>query len=158
MKYLSVLFFALALVWTWNTIHSKPNLGSETHSGIQAAMAKLVIATVTAKKPNATDFLIQKMRSEERENGEVRVHFQYAYAEPDSEGQKVTSQVAGIAVLEKSTGDQWTLKKVQATNDNISFEKGLVITAGPDDPAPAEEPVPAAEPAAPAPEQNSPGH
>ncbi len=151
MKYLSVLFFAVALAWTWNTIHSKPNLDSETHAGIQSAMAKLVRATVTAKKPQAQDFLIQKMRTEERENGEVRVHFQYAYSEPDAGGLKVTSQVAGIAVLEKSTGEQWSLKKVQATNDTISFEKGLVITAGPDDaalnpesPAPPQSETPAA--------------
>ena len=136
MKYLSVLFFAVAMAWTWNTIHSKPNLGAETHSGIQAAMAKLVIASVSTKKPNATDFLIQKMRSEERENGEVRVHFQYAYKEPDTDGQKVTATVAGVAVLEKSTGEQWALKKVQATNDSIEFEKGLMITPGPDDPNP----------------------
>lgn len=147
MKYLSVLIFTALLVGTWSVIHSKPNLDSETHSGIQAAMAKLVIATVSAKKPQATDFLIQKMRTEERENGEVRVHFQYAYAEPDSQGQKVTSQVAGIAVLEKATGDQWALKKVQATNDNLVFEKGLVITAGGDDEALNPETQPEAAPA-----------
>lgn len=140
MKYLSVLFFAVALAWTWNTVHSKPNLDSETHSGIQAAMAKLVRATVMAKKPQATNFLIQKMRTEERDNGEVRVQFQYAYSEPDSEGVKVTSQVAGIATLEKTSGDQWSLKKVQATNDVITFEKGLVITPGPEGDTGAETP------------------
>lgn len=139
MKYLSVLFFTLALAWTWNTVHSTPNIDAETHSGIQAAMARLVHSAVMNKKPQAQNFVVQKMRTEEQDNGEVRVYFQYSFSEPDGEGHPTVSKISGIATLQKSVAandetEQWQLKKVQATNDAIEFGEGLKITPGADEP------------------------
>lgn len=163
MKYLSVLLFAIALAWTWNIINSQASIGSQTHAGIQSAMAQLVQTTVLNKRPQARDFLIQKMRTEEREGGEVRVYFQYAFNEPDVQGKLVASQISGIATLVRSDAtapegtERWQLKKVQTTNDVISFERGMVISPGMD--TEAEEPVSETQgeaPAAPVPAPEAP--
>lgn len=166
MKYLSVLFFAWALIWTWNIVHSSTGLNTETHSGIQSAMAQLIQATILQKRPHARDFLIQKMRTEEREEGEVRVYFQYAFNEPDSDGQVVATQISGVASLERShsgsgeASEQWSLKNVRTTNDVISFDKGLMITPGAENSGQATVPPPSElapqPPTAPAPAPVSP--
>src|SRR5690606_37377197 len=91
-------------------------------------------------------------------------YFQYAFNEPDVQGKLVASQISGIATLVRSDAtapegtERWQLKKVQTTNDVISFERGMVISPGMD--TEAEEPVSETQgeaPAAPStvPEQNT---
>lgn len=138
MKYLSVLFFALAFTWTWNAITSIPAIGIQTHSGIQASMAELIAKSVSTKKPTAKDLIIQRMKTQEGENGEVHVFFQYKFSEYDSDNNVVWSQISGVATLERSAKvhedqkDHWVLKKTATTNDVITFEEGLRVTPGPD--------------------------
>lgn len=140
MKYLSVLFIGAALAWTWSIANTVSDVSTETHAGIQSAMAQLVRSTVLQKRPQARDFLIQKMKTEDRENGTVRVHFQYAFTEPDSTGQDVRTKISGIAFLERgqaatdSAKETWAIKKFQTTSDVLTFENGLLITPGPGDP------------------------
>ena len=137
MKYLSVLFFAVAFAWTWKAITSIPPVGIQTHSGIQANMAELIETTLKNKKPTAKDLVIQRMKTQEGENGEVLVFFQYKFNEYDADNNPVGSQIAGVATLNRSDKqhddgkEHWVLKKVTTTNDVISFEEGLRITAGP---------------------------
>lgn len=168
MKYLSVLFFALAFTWTWNAITSIPAIGIQTHSGIQASMAELIAKSVSTKKPTAKDLIIQRMKTQEGENGEVHVFFQYKFSEYDSDNNVVWSQISGVATLERSTKqqdeqtadqpdnktDHWVLKKTATTSDIITFEEGLRVTPGPEVPTSAEplteaipEPTQPAEPA-----------
>lgn len=148
MKYLSVLFFALAFTWTWNAITSIPAIGIQTHSGIQASMAELIAKSVSTKKPTAKDLIIQRMKTQEGENGEVHVFFQYKFSEYDSDNNVVWSQISGVATLERSTKqqedqlenkpDHWVLKKTATTNDVITFEEGLRVTPGPELPTSTE--------------------
>lgn len=144
MKYLSVLFFAVAFTWTWSAITSIPPVGIQTHSGIQASMADLISQTLTAKKPTAKDLVIQRMKTQEGQNGEVHVFFQYKFNEYDADNNPVGSQISGVATLNRSEKqhdddkDHWVLKKVTTTNDVITFEEGLRVTAGPEGPPSAE--------------------
>ncbi len=163
MKYLSVLFFAVAFSWTWSAITSIPSVGIQTHSGIQANMAELIEQTLKNKKPTAKDLVIQRMKTQEGESGEVFVFFQYKFNEYDAENNPVGSQIAGVATLTRSDKahddgkEHWVLKKVTTTNDNMTFEEGLRITAGPTADAAAADaaPVDAAAPDAAAPEATS---
>lgn len=156
MKYLSVLFFALAFGWTWTAITSIPPVGIQTHSGIQANMADLIATTLKNKKPTAKDLVIQRMKTQEGENGEVLVFFQYKFNEYDADNNPVGSQIAGVATLNRSEKqhedgkEHWVLKKVTTTNDVISFEEGLRIVAGPasaSNETPSDEPTPTPTPA-----------
>lgn len=138
MKYLSVLFFAVAFTWTWSAITSIPRVGIQTHSGIQASMADLIAQTLSSKKPTAKDLVIQRMKTQEGENGEVHVFFQYKFNEYDADNNPVGSQISGVATLARSDKqhedekDHWMLKKVTTTNDVMTFEEGLRVTAGPE--------------------------
>lgn len=146
MKYLSVLLFALAFSWTWSAITSIPPVGIQTHSGIQASMAEMIEQTLKTKKPTAKDLVIQRMKTQEGEEGEVLVYFQYKFSEYDAENNPVTSQIAGVAQLTRSEKksedgkDHWVLKKVTTTNDVMTFEEGFRITAGPSNPEISESP------------------
>lgn len=152
MKYLSVLLFAVAFTWTWSAITSIPQVGIQTHSGIQASMADLISQTLSTKKPTAKDLVIQRMKTQEGENGEVHVFFQYKFNEYDADNNPVGSQISGVATLGRSEQkfedgkDHWVLKKVTTTNDVITFEEGLRVTAGPDNVAPAEATAPETSP------------
>ena len=81
MKYFSVIFFAAALSWTWTVIHSKPDVSFETHSGIQEKLAELIKNSILAKKPAATEIVIEKIWTEMITDERVKASFIYSYKE-----------------------------------------------------------------------------
>lgn len=135
MKYLSAIIFTAALVWSWNVIHSKSALSNETHTGIQQRLAQLIIDTVKAKKPAATEISVVKIWTEPVSDTEVRAIFHYSFKEPTEDGSFSVSQISGEGILDHQpddgTGnDRWTLTKVTTNSDAVIFEDGLVVTAG----------------------------
>lgn len=142
MKYISVLVFAVVLAWTWHVIHSSSAISFETHSGIQEKLANLITQTIKAKRPAATDILIEKLWTEAVNDDKVEAHFLYSYKD-QSEGGVVTRQIEGDGTLERQKSqteneERWSLTKVHTSNDAISFDDAMIITAdGKDDDAAA---------------------
>ncbi len=135
MKYLSAIIFTAALVWSWNVIHSKSALSNDTHSGIQQRLAQLIIDTVKAKKPAATEISVVKIWTEPVSDTEVRAIFHYSFKEPTEDGSFSVSRISGEGILDHqpddgSGNDRWTLTKVTTNSDAVIFEDGLVVTAG----------------------------
>jgi hypothetical protein len=150
MKYISLILFTVALVWTWNLVHKEPAISFETHSGIQEKLAVLISETIKAKRPTATEVLIEKIWTEVLSPGKVKAFFVYSFKEPTQEGM-TNSQIKGEGFLERqdddgSGNDRWVLTKVKTSSDSIQFEEATIIT-GSKSGAPTEEP-PATEPPA----------
>lgn len=132
-KIVSLVIFIAALVWTWNIIHISPAIGFETHSGIQMKLGELIKATLSAKKPHATDLSIMRLWTETVDANKVRAIFAYKFTEPTDEGESLEQIIEGEAVLhrEPSEGDgvdKWVLQSVKTTNDIVVFTEGSTIT------------------------------
>lgn len=151
-KFWSVLFFAVALVLTWNVIHTNSAVGSETHSGIQSELATLILQSVQAKKPNVQDLRITRLWTETVDDNKVHAVFAYSFSEP-GEGQEVLHQtVEGEATLHREPSDdsrldKWVLQSVRTTGDAVTFSEGAIVTPaageGEDAPEKPEETAPA---------------
>jgi hypothetical protein len=131
MKYLSVIFFTISLVWTWNVIHSKSDVSFETHSGIQEKLGGLIRDSILAKKPTATEITIEKIWTEKLTKDKVKASFIYSYKDNSEEG-VVTTRIAGQGYLEKKPdeGDSnhWILTDFATTSDNIEFNDATLVT------------------------------
>lgn len=148
MKYISVLVFAVFLTWTWHVIHSSSSISFETHSGIQEKLAGLITQTIKAKRPSATDIIVEKLWTEVINDSKVEAHFIYSFKD-QSEGGLVTTEIQGDGMLERQPSqneneDRWSLTKVHTSNDAIVFDDALIVTADgketPDEAAPESQP------------------
>jgi hypothetical protein len=136
MKYpssiLGVVAFVVAMVWSWNIIHSEATVSFETHSGIQEKLATLILETIKTKRASATDVHIDKLWTEVLSAQKMKAHFIYSFHEAGEAG-PLTTTIKGEGFLERQaedgTGlDHWSLTKVQTTSDAVVFEEGLVVT------------------------------
>lgn len=155
MKFLSLILFIVALVWTWGIIHSVPKVSFETHVGIHDNLAVYIQEALAAKRPEAKDFQIHRLWTEETkaDNGELKAHFTYSFSE---EADKTRSTIQGWAILEAikeadgqpiEPGTKWRVKEVQPTSDSVTFEEGTTVKAKED--LPPETPTTPATEAAP---------
>ncbi len=132
-KIISLAVFTLALIWTWNIVHSTQAIGFETHSGLQEKLAALIKQTILTKKPGARDLQITRLWTETLSDNKVRAVFAYKFIDP-GEGSELTEQaIEGEAILhrevsEDSKVDRWTLQSVKATNDVLTFSEGSSIS------------------------------
>lgn len=146
MKYLSLILFTAALAWTWNLVHNDSDISFETHSGIQEKLALLISDTIVAKRPNATDILIEKVWTEVLSPEKVRAFFVYSFKDQSEEAGLVSTQIQGEGILERqaddgSGNDRWVLTKVQTSNDVIQFNEATIVTASPDGSETVDEPT-----------------
>lgn len=132
MKYISLVIFAVALIWTWNVVHDSSAISFETHSGIQERMAEFLNDRIKEKKPTASEIKIEKIWTEVLANNKVRAFFIYSFSDMTESG-PVKSEIKGEGILERqpedgSGMDRWTLTKVHTTNDSIQFDEATLIT------------------------------
>lgn len=145
MKYISVLVFAIVLGWTWHVIHSSSSISFETHSGIQEKLAELITSTIKAKRPTATDVIIEKLWTDVISDDKVEAHFVYSFKDQSDAG-VTTTEIQGTGVLERQPAkddqqDRWSLTKVHTSNDAVVFDDAVIVTADgketPDEATPA---------------------
>lgn len=159
-KFLSVIFFAVALTGTWSLIHSNPSVGFETHTGIQEKLITLITETVAAKKPQSKDFAITKLWTETLGDNKVRAVFAYRFIELGSNQETLEQMIEGEAILHREPSatenvDRWVIQSVRTTNDAVTFAEGMTVTpvAGENESdetlAPSNEVAPAATPVPP---------
>jgi hypothetical protein len=144
-----VIVFLVLMSSTWYIINSEAAVPLETHVGIQAKLAQLLVDAVKAKKPDATNVEVDDVWTEAIGSGQpirVKAHFTYHFSEPSAESGSVNTNVQGEAVLEKQGEDalgmdRWSLTEVKTNTNTLNFEQALVITTGtneaPEAPAPA---------------------
>ncbi|MEZ0392109.1 MAG: hypothetical protein ACAH59_07845 [Pseudobdellovibrionaceae bacterium] len=156
MKYISLILFAVALAWTWNLIHDQADISIETHNGIQEKVAELITETIKAKRPTATDILIENIWTEVLSGDRVKAHYRYSFKDKSEEGGSYTSQISGERILERqpddgSGNDRWVLNQARNATDSIQFDDATIILAAPDGSTPVstETETPAETPATP---------
>lgn len=132
-KIISLIVFAVALIWTWNIIHSTQAIGFETHSGIQQKLTELIQQTIANKKPEAKDLKVTRLWTESLSDNKVRAVFSYKFNEPSADNESTEQTIEGEAILHRepsdgTTEDRWTLQSVKTTNDVLIFSEGSTVS------------------------------
>jgi hypothetical protein len=132
MKYISLIIFTIALAWTWHLVHSEHDISFETHSGIQEKLAALIMDTIKAKRPSASEVVIEKIWTEVLSAEKVKAFFVYSFKDVSESG-PVNSEIQGEGLLERKNDagddqDHWVLTQVHTTNDAIQFEDATIVT------------------------------
>jgi len=138
MKILSLFFFTILLVWSWNVATRTPPVDFATHASIQNKLMEFIQNYIQQKKPNITDYKIQKIWTETVNDKEVKATFRHSFSEV-IDGVKSVSEVESQMVLKRvedavneqgESVENWQIVKSKTTSDAIQFEDGLIITSG----------------------------
>ncbi|MES3036352.1 MAG: hypothetical protein V4736_00475 [Bdellovibrionota bacterium] len=129
-KLISLIVFAVALIWSWNKVHTANAVNFETHAGIQIKLAELIRETLAQKLPNAENIRITRLWTEAVSSNEVKAIFGYEFTQPLEEGEKVQQAVEGQAFLSRSGehSDEWKLDRVATDASNLSFSEGTIVS------------------------------
>lgn len=155
-KIISLLVFAVALVWTWNLFNGAPAaVAFETHADIQTKLAELIKESLIAKKPSASGFQVMRIWTETLGDNKVRAVFAYKFNDSIENGETTEQTIEGEAILHRQPStfqeeDHWVVQSVKTTNDIVSFNEGATVSPNMD--LPTEEPVAPTTPEVKAPE------
>lgn len=138
MKILSLFFFTVLLVWSWNVSTRVPPVDFATHASIQSKLMEFIQNYIQQKKPNITDYKIQKIWTETVNETEVKATFRHSFSET-ADGVKTTSEIESQMILKRvddvvneqgESLENWQIVSSKTTSDAIQFEDGLTITPG----------------------------
>lgn len=131
----SFIVFIAAFVWTWFLFNSQSKISLATHAGIQSKFMTLIEESVSAAKPNSTNFEITNISTEKIDDNQISAHFSYKYIDQLENNEKVSQIMSGEAVLyrtlsENQNDDKWVIKSLKTDNPSLEFQQGVIINPG----------------------------
>lgn len=133
-KLVSFFIFLGAFVWTWGLLTTKSTIGIDVHAGIQSKLAVLIQDTIKAKRPNSSNFSLQKIYTEKMDDNKIKAYFSYRFLDSIEENESVEQAMSGEAILSRSLSEdpkiqKWVIQSVKTDISNFDFKEGLVITS-----------------------------
>ncbi|MBC7464850.1 MAG: hypothetical protein H7256_02570 [Bdellovibrio sp.] len=133
-KLVSFFIFVAGFIWTWSLLTTKNTIGIDVHAGIQSKLAILIQDSIKAKRPNSSNFAVQKLYTEKMDDNKIKAYFSYRYSDAIEESEKVDQTISGEAVLTRGLSEdpktqKWVIQSVKTDASNIAFQEGLVITS-----------------------------
>lgn len=137
-KFLSLILFLAALVWSWSLFHSQDIISLETHARIQNRFVVLIAETLKQHRPNSTDLKIMSIYTQKIDDNQIRAHFSYMFKDQLEGQEAVTQSIEGDAYLyrglsENPADEKWIAKNIKTNSSSIQFQQDLVITPTLDD-------------------------
>lgn len=134
MKLVSVLIFIGAFVWTWSLLTTKSTVGIDVHAGIQSKLAILIEETIKNKRPNSSNFEVNKIYTEKIDDNKIKAHFSYKFMDTLEDNEKSEQTITGQAILNRSLSEdpniqKWIIQSVKTDSNSIEFKEGLVISS-----------------------------
>ena len=133
-KIVSLFIFLASFVWTWSLLTTKSTIGIDVHAGIQSKLAILIQDSIKAKKPNSSNFSIQRLYTEKMDDNKIKAYFSYRYFDVLEEQEEVEQTLTGEAILNRGLSEdpkiqKWVIQSVKTDVNSVSFKEGLVITS-----------------------------
>lgn len=149
-KIFSAVFFAILLVGTWALVKNRPAVSYQTHTDMQATLVRVITTQLAKEKPNARNFVIQELKSENLTDNAVRVIFRYEFEEPDVNGTYAKVQRAGKAELMRAAAQEPGAPEVWQLREGQVLESETLIIQDPQKVIPGEASEPEDTPTQPA--------
>ena len=139
MKLVSFFIFVAAFVWTWSLLTTKSTIGIDIHAGIQSKLAILIQDAIKAKRPNSTNFELNKIYTEKIDDNKIKAYFTYKFVDTLEDQEKSEQTISGQAILNRSLSEdpnvqKWVIQSVKTDSNAIEFKEGLVISSDENDP------------------------
>ena len=139
MKLVSFFIFVAAFVWTWSLLTTKSTIGIDIHAGIQSKLAILIQDSIKAKRPNSTNFELNKIYTEKIDDNKIKAYFTYKFVDTLEDQEKSEQTISGQAILNRSLSEdpnvqKWIIQSVKTDTNAIEFKEGLVISSDENDP------------------------
>ena len=139
MKLVSFFIFVAAFVWTWSLLTTKSTIGIDIHAGIQSKLAILIQDAIKAKRPNSTNFELNKIYTEKIDDNRIKAYFTYKFVDTLEDQEKSEQTISGQAILNRSLSEdpnvqKWVIQSVKTDSNAIEFKEGLVISSDENDP------------------------
>ncbi len=134
MKLISFFIFIAAFVWTWSLLTTKSTIGIDVHAGIQSKLAVMIEDAIKAKRPNSTNFELNKIYTEKIDDNKIKAYFTYKYNDSLEDQEKSQQTISGQAILNRSLSEdpniqKWIIQSVKTDTNAIEFKEGLVISS-----------------------------
>jgi hypothetical protein len=158
MKYISVIFTVLFMVWTWSLANSQPAMDLAQHKNVERALEQVIRDSIKKEHPEVKDIIFRQLFTESLDDTtKVRAKFRYEVISPTTAQDVTTQIIEGSALLDSADGGQsWTMSNLDLKSPSISYEHGLRVSREGTNAQPsAEKPAKDAEPAEPS-ESNHP--
>ena len=133
MKLVSFFVFVAAFIWTWSLLTSKSTIGIDVHAGIQSKLAILIQDSIKAKRPNSSNFELNKIYTEKLDDNKIKAYFTYKFIDTLEDQEKSEQIISGQAILNRSLSEdpsvqKWVIQSVKTDSSAIEFKEGLVIS------------------------------
>ena len=144
MKFISLIFFALATSGTWMATHAKRAVEESVHVGIQNDLKRIITEYVQSKLPQSKNLVFDKFYTKTINKGQVIAFFNYAFEDKTDDGEPARVEIEGSATLNKveetAEASTWNLDQLKILNNKVDFSEPIQITAGRNAGAPEPEP------------------
>lgn len=106
----------------------------DVHAGIQSKMAMLIEDAVKAKRPNSTNFELNKIYTEKLDDNKIKAYFAYKFTDTLEDAEKSEQTISGQAILNRSLSEdpnvqKWVIQSVKTDSNSIEFREGTVISS-----------------------------
>lgn len=129
MKFISLILFIVALIYTWNLTHHRMPIEESVHVGIQDDLKNIIQNYIQDNVQNASGIQFERMWSETVDASTVRAHFIYSFI--DEANNRL--EIDGYAVLNKVSENEEEVKfsfdELFIENQSIVFDEPMRITA-----------------------------
>lgn len=134
MKFISLIFFALATTGTWMATHAKRAVEQSVHIGIQNDLKRIITEYVKGKLPDSKNLVFEKFYTKTINAGQVVAFFNYAFEDKTEDGEPARVEIEGSATLNKieetAEASTWNLDQLKILNNKVDFTEPIQITAG----------------------------
>lgn len=133
-KLISLFVFIIAFAWTWSLLTTKNAIGIDVHAGIQSKLAILIQNSIKEKKPNSSQFELNRIYTEKLDDNKIKAYFSYKFVDGLEESEQVQQIMTGEAILNRGLSEdpkiqKWVIQSIKTDVSNLSFKEGLVITS-----------------------------
>lgn len=133
MRYLSMLFIAGLLYWSWSVIRSPLNIPETTHIDIQEDIKLMISETIYTYLPTVQAFRFDRFWTQNIDAKTIKAVFSFSFENSAESVGAARYGIEGYALLNYDNAkDVWNVEGPVFNNNAISFKDGLVITPGSD--------------------------
>lgn len=130
MRYLSIIVFIVALVLSWNIIHTASAVSYNTHVEIQQKLVEYIVQTIQQQRPTAKNIVMQNIWTETLSDHSVKAYIDYNFDDVLADGSATQQNIKGSVVLVKKEthGEEtnWVIDSRDLSNNSIVFEGSII--------------------------------
>ncbi len=130
MKFISLLLFLGALVYTWSLTHQTPVISETVHVGVQDDLKNIIQNYIQDNVEGASDVRFERMWSETVNESQVKAHFIYSFADATNTRLEIDGHALLNKISESPDEVKFSFDELFILNQSVVFDEPMNIIAG----------------------------